>query len=77
MQLEETNITPGRAALRDFNPVYVGSGSIVRITALQHWQPLKLSEQTLHERNRRALRRSIQEFARFRFPAGAVPSGVP
>ena len=33
-------------ALQDFDPAYVSSGSIVRITAAQPWWPVFLQQQT-------------------------------
>jgi hypothetical protein len=39
----EDDITPGRAALRDFKPAYVCWGSKVRITAAQQQRPVLVS----------------------------------
>jgi hypothetical protein len=34
------------AALRDFNPAYVSSGSQPAVTASQHWRPVMFDQQT-------------------------------
>jgi hypothetical protein len=53
----------------------VRSGSIVCITAVQHWGPLRPSQQTLRERSRTTLRGSIHELARVRFCPVGYSSG--